>query len=182
MSNPTPDTISKFSLNAAADFLRTAVYIDERRMDLTPNPYPAEVVEPPPSRPGTEPVAPVQELPTAPTLNEIDPQELVRGFASKHIVCATFRINPNEVAGNGGDPEAMMSICQASDIVIIDFNLEEMHGGVSGNRCLSIIKDLSINTLKDSPPAPQSCNHLHKRRGFRRYNKQSPWHNGCSVQ
>ncbi len=143
-------TVKQFSTYAATQFLRTAVFIDDRIY----NPE-TKIVEPenPPSKTRKPAIKSIndknneQPLISPEEANEnkgFPSQQLVNSFAKKRIVCSLYQPGKKASFSNGSD---VYELCLASDIVIVDWDL----GGNPGEKALELISCLVHQSIETIP-------------------------------
>ena len=143
-------TVKEFSTYAAAQFLRTAVIIDDKIYESR-----SGKVNPPGAlqTPGRKQSINTQNEANLEVIEDIQEkdndhkiswQESVTSFAKKYIVCSLYQ--PDKHARYTVQSD-VYKLCLASDIVIVDWNLH----GDDGQRALELITNLVHNSLEDIP-------------------------------
>ena len=140
-------TVKEFSIYAAAKFLRTAVFIDDRIYNRkTKAVEPVKI--PKTSRKRATGSANDEKLLVAPEEadenQDFPSQQLVNSFAKEQIVCSLYQPGKGESFSNDSD---VYELCLASDIVIIDWDL----GGNPGEKALELISCLVHQSVETIP-------------------------------
>ena len=143
-------TVKDFSINAAAQFLRTAVFIDDRiynqkTMAVEPEKIPKTSRKRATKGANDENNELLLVSPEETNENKDFPsQQLVNSFAKKQIVCSLYQPGKRESFSNNSD---VYELCLASDIVIIDWDL----GGNPGDKALELISCLVHQSVETKP-------------------------------
>lgn len=143
-------TVKKFSEYAAAQFLRTAVFIDDRIYNQK-----TKAVEPEKLKKtsrklssrnaNTENKEKILSSPEdADEYKDFPSQQLVNSFAKKQIVCSLYQPGKGESFSNDSD---VYELSLASDIVIVDWDL----GGTPGEKALELIYSLVHQSIETKP-------------------------------
>lgn len=143
-------TVKEFSTYAAAQFLRTAVFIDDRIYNRK-----TKAVEPEKPQKTSRKLASRnantqnnEKLLSSPEdtdeNKDFPSQQLVNSFAKKQIVCSLYQPGKSESFSNDSP---VYELCLASDIVIIDWDL----GGNPGEKALELISCLVHESVDTKP-------------------------------
>lgn len=145
------NTVEEFSIQVAQEFIRTAVVIDDRiyedqKIKLN---VPEIVQEPKRKKALKESNTPNQNSSDNISGDHDDKeifswQQLVTSFAKKKVVCALYQ---PEKKAKFSETSEVYKLCLASDIVIVDWNLD----GSLGKKALELITNLVQNSLEDIP-------------------------------
>jgi hypothetical protein len=140
-------TVKDFSTYAAAQFLRTAVFIDDKIYNRKTKAV-EPVKNPKTSRKRATGSANNELLLDSPEEADEDhdfsPQQLVNSFAKKQIVCSLYQPGKSASFSNGSD---VYQLCLAADIVILDWDL----GGTPGEKALELISCLIYQSVETIP-------------------------------
>jgi hypothetical protein len=143
-------TVKEFSTFAATQFLRTAVFIDDRIYNQK-----TKAVEPEKPQKSSRKLASrnantqnYEKLLSSPEdtdeNKDFPSQQLVNSFAKKQIVCSLYQPGKSESFSNDSP---VYELCLASDIVIIDWDL----GGNPGEKALELISCLVHESVETKP-------------------------------
>ena len=140
-------TVNEFSQHAAAEFIRTAVVIDDKIFDRKGSHFSEPKTLETPK--GISPVKYKSESLEKNLMRNDDSdvfswKQLITSFAKKHIVCSLYEPDKQDKYSSDSD---VYKLCIASDIVVIDWNL---HGDM-GNKAIELITSLVTESLKDIP-------------------------------
>lgn len=144
-----PETVHEYSKIAAQSFIQTSVFIDDRiYTDPTPEPDDRNVRDPN-ERQQTiegEPLGGNNEEDVGD--NEVeDPLTsiaIVNSFAAKQIVCSLYRPEKDNWQAQTRD---IVKVCNAADVVILDWDLF----GHIGNRACELIDKIISDSIMNTP-------------------------------
>ncbi|ARE41332.1 hypothetical protein RGUI_3191 [Rhodovulum sp. P5] len=144
-----PDTVESYSKYAAAEFIQTAVFVDDRiyeRQDNTTGDT-KSVVAPKTRKKAIKSVEaedPIQEAEIGESDSLPDARDIVTSFAKKQIVCSLYQ--PKKTAKYSPESD-IFPLCKAADVVILDWDLF----GDGGERASELAEGLVTQAVKDVP-------------------------------
>lgn len=143
-------TVKEFSTYAAAQFLRTAVFIDDRIYNKKTKAVEPEVNQTTNRKQAirAENIVNTDKLLVSPEETDenydFPSQQLVNSFAKKQIVCSLYQPGKGVSFSKGSD---VYQLSLASDIVIVDWDL----GGNPGDKALELISCLVHQSVETIP-------------------------------
>lgn len=144
-----PETVEEYSNHAAAKFIQTAVFVDDRIYEKQPKTSgDTKSVVPPKVRKkatkSAEDSEPVQEVEVGEADSLPDARDIVTSFAKKQIVCSLYQ--PKKAAKYSRESD-IFPLCRAADVVILDWDLF----GDGGSRATELARGLVTQAAEDVP-------------------------------
>lgn len=146
-----PNTLQKYSINAAQSFIQTAVFVDDRIFEgVSSGSGEPRLVSAPKKRKKAIKSVEGDEGKVPSGIDEDieepapDTYDIVNSFAKKQIVCSLYQPKSTAKVSPASD---IFPLCRAADVVIVDWDLF----GDKGQRAKDLIDGLITQAVRDVP-------------------------------